>query len=75
MLFDLFKKIIGYILYVYSSFLLHLGIFFSLPYLCAVSWKISILSLNRFNLFFSKKKKIIKKKKLLFFLEIMDFKI
>lgn len=73
MLFDLLKKIIGYILYVYSSFLLHLGIFFSIPYLCAVSWKISILSLNRFNLFFSKKKRIIKKKKIIVFFRNYGF--
>ena len=65
MLFSYLKKIFALVLTFFSSTLLFLGILFLSPYLCVLSWRISIYKLNKLKYIFSSANKKSNKKKIL----------
>ena len=67
MLSDYFKKILSLILNYLSSVILTTGLILSSPYLCSISWRISIYRLNNLDFFSKYKKKTESKKKILVF--------
>ena len=67
MLLNYLKKIFSLILNYLSSLILSVGIILSSPYLCALSWRISIFRINKLDFFSKYKRKVESNKKILVF--------